>query len=173
VRQDIESLPRPWVADIGSGSDPFPLANILVDLYPDDNKHRPNHVDLVRDERVFIIADVQALPFRDQSLDFVFCRDVIEHVDDPIKAVNELLRVAKAGMILCPTMTRDWMASQEDPEGWSTHKWWVLYERKGEFHFEERKSELGPGGLQVGASEYVLGAWGGCPMIEEVAGGTP
>ena len=42
-------------------------------------------------------ADVQALPFADNSADLTICNGVIHHVDDPKKAFRELVRITKPG----------------------------------------------------------------------------
>jgi SAM-dependent methyltransferase len=42
-------------------------------------------------------ADIHALPYPDGTYDFVVCSHVLEHVDDPVKAVSELHRVLKPG----------------------------------------------------------------------------
>ncbi|BDD09907.1 SAM-dependent methyltransferase [Fulvitalea axinellae] len=42
-------------------------------------------------------ADVQNLPFEDNSFDVAFCNHVMEHVDDDIKAMSELCRVLRPG----------------------------------------------------------------------------
>ena len=42
-------------------------------------------------------ADIRALPFEDNSFDFILCNHVLEHVDDDLKAMSELFRVLKPG----------------------------------------------------------------------------
>lgn len=42
-------------------------------------------------------ADIQNLPFEDNSFDVIFCNHVLEHVDDDKKALSELFRVMKPG----------------------------------------------------------------------------
>jgi SAM-dependent methyltransferase len=41
------------------------------------------------------ICEGDALPFKDEAFDFVICSHVLEHFYDPIKTVNEWLRVVK------------------------------------------------------------------------------
>lgn len=45
-------------------------------------------------------ADVHNLPYKDNSLDAVLAFDVIEHLDSPQKALNEIKRVLKRGGIV-------------------------------------------------------------------------
>lgn len=42
-------------------------------------------------------ADIQNLPFEDNSFDVIFCNHVLEHVDDDKKALRELFRIMKPG----------------------------------------------------------------------------
>lgn len=52
----------------------------------------------------FVLASALDLPFKDNSFDIVLCTEVIEHVEYPEKAINELIRVTKPkGKILITT----------------------------------------------------------------------
>lgn len=42
-------------------------------------------------------ADIQNLPFEENSFDVIFCNHVLEHVEDDQKALSELFRVMKPG----------------------------------------------------------------------------
>jgi SAM-dependent methyltransferase len=41
--------------------------------------------------------DVQDIPFNDNTFDVIFCNHILEHVDDDLKALQELFRVLKPG----------------------------------------------------------------------------
>jgi 2-polyprenyl-6-hydroxyphenyl methylase/3-demethylubiquinone-9 3-methyltransferase len=43
----------------------------------------------------------EAIPFRDNSYDVVFCCDVLEHVSDLPKVISEISRVLKPGGVFC------------------------------------------------------------------------
>ena len=43
------------------------------------------------------VIDIRALPYADNSFDWVFCSHVLEHVDDDIAALSELFRVLRPG----------------------------------------------------------------------------
>jgi ubiquinone/menaquinone biosynthesis C-methylase UbiE len=51
-------------------------------------------------------GDLQALPYRDDSFDQVFCISVLEHTRDPFRCFDELWRVTRAGGTL--TVTADY-----------------------------------------------------------------
>ena len=71
------------------------------------------------DGRPFVVADAAALPFKDRSFDYVITSHVLEHVEDPLKVVAELQRVAHAGYIETPSELSERLF------GWSFHKWMV------------------------------------------------
>jgi SAM-dependent methyltransferase len=93
------------VLDIGSGGDPFPYATHLVDKFPGDTHHRYQKLELKG--LPFTEADVQSLPFEDKSFDYIYCSHVLEHVEDPSKALDEIMRVGKRGFIEVPTKMSD------------------------------------------------------------------
>lgn len=95
------------VLDVGSGGWPFKRANHLADKYPEQTTHRTEAI--ARDSRPFHQVDLQALPFADKAYDFVFCSHVLEHLDDPGRAIRELSRVGKRGYIEVPTRVSDVM----------------------------------------------------------------
>jgi len=102
------------VLDIGSGIRPFPYADVLCDIKP-TLRVKP-----------FVVCDVSFLPFRNHSFDFVVCRHVLEHVENPWLAFRELRRVARHGYIEAPS----WI-SENVLYGWDFHRW-TLTVRKGE-----------------------------------------
>jgi SAM-dependent methyltransferase len=108
------------VLDVGSGGDPFPHATVLVDRYLERSCHR--HEELVRDGRPQVVADVADLPFEDVSFDYVYCSHLLEHVDDPIKACSELMRVGRRGFIETPNFSKDTLFA------WAKgmHKWHLV-----------------------------------------------
>lgn len=109
------------VLDVGSGGHPFPLATHLVDLYSDDNFHRGGE-KIATDGRDLIKASVGNLPFKDKEFDFVYCSHLLEHVDNPAKACEEIMRVGKRGYIETPTRISDTMFNFTKIKH---HKWYV------------------------------------------------
>lgn len=47
-------------------------------------------------DRCFV-ADLTALPFKDLSFDCIFCFDVLEHIENDIKAVNQIVSILEDG----------------------------------------------------------------------------
>jgi SAM-dependent methyltransferase len=97
--------PHSKVLDIGSGGEPFPYANFLIDRYPGKTQHRYN--PLKTDNLPFSIGDIECLPYKNKSFDFVYCAHVLEHVENPVKALSEIQRIGKSGYIEVPTRLSD------------------------------------------------------------------
>lgn len=54
------------------------------------------------------IADVRELPFEDDSFDAVVCFEVIEHIEDPLRAITEFARVLRpTGVLLISSPNRN------------------------------------------------------------------
>lgn len=122
-------LPRPWIADIGSGGDPWPLANILVDLHPEEEtEHR--RTQFRTEGKLFIQADVHDLPFPTDELDWVRCSHVLEHCKRPDIALRELIRVSKKGEAWVPTAFAEAISRVQFPGTTSGHKWLCARDRE-------------------------------------------
>ncbi len=91
----LRQYARGRLIDVGCGDMPFrPFLLNQVDAY--------DSVDLYpRTPDVTFVGDVQNLDFcADNSYDTVICLEVLEHVQDPFKAIQELHRVLKPEGIL-------------------------------------------------------------------------
>ena len=86
--------------DVGCGASPKGTVN--VDLFIESTVHRsykikPKHI------KNFVQADACHLPFKKDSFDMVYCFHVVEHVQNPILLIRELIRVSKKQVIIeCP-----------------------------------------------------------------------
>ena len=91
------SIGRYRVLDVGCGAKPYePLFAPYADSYVG--------VDPVDNPRAELKGFVEDLPVEDGSFDVVLCNQVLEHCDDPAKAVTELRRVtARGGRVLAST----------------------------------------------------------------------
>ena len=82
------------ILDIGCGDGEFlnvfsdlGLEAMGVDISPTDSKHEIHKADL----------EVDKLPFKDGSVNFVFSKSVIEHMNNPLNLMNEAHRVLIPG----------------------------------------------------------------------------
>jgi SAM-dependent methyltransferase len=104
------------VVDIGSGGDPHPRADVLVDRTTDSGGER---TVAFRQSAPTVVADVHALPFRDHAFGYSICSHLLEHVDDPKRAAAEISRTSRAGYIETPSELHEKLM----PIGW--HRWFV------------------------------------------------
>ncbi len=87
------------VLEVGSGGNPYPRSNVLLDAYEET---RERHWAPLVSDRPTVLGFVERLPFRDKVFDFVIASHVLEHSPYPEKFLSELQRVAKAGYIETP-----------------------------------------------------------------------
>jgi SAM-dependent methyltransferase len=99
------------VLEVGSGGNPYPRANVLLDAYEETSER--HWVPLTVD-RPFVLGFVENLPFRDKAFDFVIASHVLEHSKDPARFLSELMRVAKAGYIEVPDAFMERVNPYED-----------------------------------------------------------
>ncbi len=75
-------------ADIDDGS--FYPEGSLADWYATRRQGDPPYVE-------FQHVDLRAMPMASATFDAVFCMSVLEHVEDPLRALGELVRLVKSG----------------------------------------------------------------------------
>lgn len=94
------------VVEIGSGGNPTPKSDILVEPYL-HGEHQSSK-DVIVDRPTFVMK-AENLPFRDKSFDYSICFHVLEHTDDPEAFVKTLERISSAGYIETPTPLNELM----------------------------------------------------------------
>lgn len=136
------------VLDIGSGQHPFPLATHLADFKVDDNFDRGGAA-IVKDHRPFYVINIEAMPFQVREFDFVYCSHVLEHVDDPIAACKEIMRVGKRGYIETPTRASDMLFNFS-----RLHRWHVAQAENSLIFIEYSDRERRGTGMRHFVEEY-------------------
>jgi uncharacterized protein YbaR (Trm112 family) len=109
-------IPRGPILDVGSGSNPFWRATVLMDRFLADGKQRPGRL-LV--DRPIVCGDIEAIPFLDKAFEFVFCSHVLEHVKNPGKAISEMVRVGNRGYIETPSEIHEYLNLQKPYHRWA------------------------------------------------------
>lgn len=99
-------VPRGVILDIGSGSNPFWRANILLERFLEDDSQRPGKLIV---DRPIVCGDIHDIPFVDNAFRFVHCSNILEHIDDPEKAIIELMRISKSGYIETPSEIHEYL----------------------------------------------------------------
>lgn len=87
------------VLEVGSGGNPYPRSNVLLDAY---ESTRERHWAPLTSDRPTVLGFVENLPFKDNSFDYVIASHVLEHSSNPERFIAELQRVARAGYIEVP-----------------------------------------------------------------------
>ena len=108
------------VIEIGSGGDPLLRSDILVEKYIEDQTERSSTP--VISDRLTVAADGVALPFKDKSVDYIFCCQVLEHVSNAKSLLDELNRVGKRGLIETPHGNYEMLRPR------TTHLWYIWNE---------------------------------------------
>lgn len=121
------------VLDLGGAADVFPRADVVIDALPWERRTPSRLADVperfTRDS--WVVGDVcdRAVwkRFGDKSFDFVVCSHILEDVRDPIFLCSQLVRVARAGYIECPSRFRECARSRAEDvhAGWGHHRWIV------------------------------------------------
>ncbi len=99
LTKQLSSASHP-ILDIGSGSRPLPLADVLCDAFVQPTKHRVDQIKT--DGKPFVVCAINFLPFKPNVFAFANCTHVLEHLPDPQGALEEMKRVAKNGYIETP-----------------------------------------------------------------------
>jgi ubiquinone/menaquinone biosynthesis C-methylase UbiE len=89
--------PAPRVLDLGCGTgdsvDLFRSLEPRVQWIGADIEHSPEVAERTRTDAEFVTFDGEHLPFTDASFDFVYCKQVLEHVRRPAPLLAEVARV--------------------------------------------------------------------------------
>lgn len=108
ISESIQKYAKGDLLDLGCGNKPYetlyrPLttSQIGCDIVQSDK----NKVD--------VICSVIDLPFPDEKFDTVFCTQVLEHVFEHDKIMNEIIRVLKPGGTLILTVPFAWELHEE------------------------------------------------------------
>jgi len=102
----IESFSEGTVLNVGCGGLKIPSALNL---------------DLKRDHKPDLVADVSHLPFRSSVFSTAIAFDVIEHLDQPEKFLSEIERVSRTVVVEC-------LNFDSTPENWKvdpTHRFYI------------------------------------------------
>ncbi|XKT74492.1 MAG: methyltransferase domain-containing protein [Patescibacteria group bacterium UBA2163] len=94
-------LEKEVVIDIGGGLrvDPHKQNRLAENSWLKEFTDKVDYkiLDKVPDYNPDIVGDIHDLPFEDNSVDAVICIAVLEHVEEPQKAMREIYRVLKPG----------------------------------------------------------------------------
>jgi SAM-dependent methyltransferase len=118
-RSDLKISKSDYVLEVGGGHNPHPRSNVVCDKFIDTNYHRSGDIKVRKDQK-FLQADGENLPFKDKEFDYVICNQVLEHVDNPAKFMDEQMRVSKRGYLEAPSLFGEYLFPKE------SHRWLIL-----------------------------------------------
>lgn len=112
-------VPPDWKClEIGPGNNPWPRADFYVDANPQFLRPLPREKTLACD--VENLCDHLKLP-NGEKYDMVLSSHILEHVIDPHAAALQLSRVAKRGVVVCPSPAKEGLFNHHEED----HRWWV------------------------------------------------
>ncbi|MFM8268326.1 MAG: class I SAM-dependent methyltransferase [Ilumatobacteraceae bacterium] len=118
-RIDIPVGAAGLVLDVGSGDKPHWRADVLLDRYVDaEHALQRSGRASARVNRPLFDADAADMPFADGVFDYVICSHMLEHVPEPGRVIDEMVRVARAGYIEVPE------AASAKIVDFPSHLWW-------------------------------------------------
>jgi len=116
---DLRIRKRDLVLDVGSGNNPHPRADVLLERHLLDNTHRSGPIKILKGQK-FVEYKGGRFPFKTDEFDYVICSHVLEHVDAPDFFLSELSRVGSKDYIETPSLIGEYLIPKE------SHKWVVL-----------------------------------------------
>jgi len=81
------------------------------------------HCDIQRTRFVDVICDIQNLPFKNESFENVYALHILEHIDRPIEALHELIRVARKLIEVEVPHRFSSNAKQDSENPYDRHRW--------------------------------------------------
>jgi SAM-dependent methyltransferase len=136
------------IIDLGCGNNPVTGAKVGVDFHLDPKERLAGTGPQIDTEKFeergikFVHTRIDApLPFKDKEFDFAYSHHVFEHLDDPVTACNEMMRIATSGVIITPSFFA------EQIFGRPYHRWLVMDRGNQLFFFRKRSFEQTPFGL--------------------------
>ena len=94
-------LNRGFVVGSDTNLDDLKLATSRMRWHEDFGCHPNNRWSLAG-------ADITALPFKDHSIDLVICSEVLEHIPNAQRAIQECIRVLRPGKDMVVSVPRRW-----------------------------------------------------------------
>jgi ubiquinone/menaquinone biosynthesis C-methylase UbiE len=128
----------------------LPKGSIGIDINPRNIKKAKTHAPKAK----IVLADIEKIPFKDNTFSTIICTEVIEHQPNPTKTISELYRVLKPGGVLIgsvPSKMPIWnlrFLSSTCPHGEPFHKNFQKFELKKIFSkFKIKKLNLSVFGM--------------------------
>ncbi len=128
------------ILDVGGGHNPFRGATHVVEIDLSDGHHRDGRALALPKSSKLVVGNVEALPFKKGIFDFVYASHVLEHVDAPLQACYELMRVGSRGYIETPSplLEQGLAFGTKESVHATFHKWYVFSPDQNRLIFEPK-----------------------------------
>lgn len=130
--------------DLGCGVNPVKGAVAAIDLFTDSRHRGPGKLPVIQPKDLeargiqFVNQSIDnPLPFSDGGFEFAHCSHVIEHVEAPGRACDEMMRIATTGLLRCPSAMIEFMC------GRPYHRWLVIHRGSRVVFVEKAEGEYG------------------------------
>lgn len=105
VMRALRRYAGPRLVDVGCGEKPYRSLAPTVDEWIGVDRDPHSAADL--------LGDAYCIPLESESVDTVLCTQVLEHVEEPHRALIEMRRVLRPGGILILTAPQYWPLHEE------------------------------------------------------------
>jgi len=104
IKKVAKSIPNnSKIIDVSAGNKPYQHLFAHCEYFSHEFEGNKQIIDSFRGETVDktnthdFYGDITNLPIENETFDYVLCTEVIEHVPEPLKAIEELSRICKRG----------------------------------------------------------------------------
>jgi SAM-dependent methyltransferase len=148
VREIARDFTRPTILDVGCGTGiNFSVLAKYGDTFSSDASEEALSFSKDRGIDGLVRSHVESLPFLASMFDIVTALDMLEHIDDDLKGLDELLRVTKDGGVLVITVPAYGFL-------WSEHDEALHHRRR--YAASELRNKLTNAGFEVERITYYI-----------------
>lgn len=100
VQSQAKSIPKgSKLLDVGAGSSPYRNFFSQCEYFTQDFAQlKPEQLRGYKGYfKIDFVSDINDIPVNDNEFDVILCTEVLEHVPEPIKAIEEMSRILKSG----------------------------------------------------------------------------
>lgn len=148
VKEIVKEFDRPALLDVGCGTGiNFSVLSRFGETFSSDAAEEALRFSKSRGATGLVRSDLESLPFEVSTFDVVTALDVLEHVDDDLSAIGELLRIVKTSGVLVITVPAYGFL-------WSEHDEALHHRRR--YAASELRNKLTNAGFEVERISYYI-----------------
>ena len=148
VREITREFERPTILDVGCGTGiNFSVLSEYGDTFSSDASEEALKFSKSRGIDGLVRSHVETLPFSASTFDVITALDVLEHIDDDLAALDEMLRVTRPGGVLVITVPAYGFL-------WSEHDEALHHRRR--YAASELRNKLTNAGFEVERISYYI-----------------